>query len=130
MSHHCFIRWREVSKNKAPTKFEATMSRFRRLAEASRKELPDRQIEVDTVTTPNSLNIASSMDDPKELEKEKLEDQKRQQQFAEIRREALKWIKKNARKDFSMVGGTNPQGSMGAGGGSEGIRPVSFGGRQ
>lgn len=136
MSHPSFKRWRELGNKTMPSRFESTVNRFRRLAEVTtptrdrKYQQPDRRIEVDTVTTPNALNMASSMEDPAELEKERQEERERQLDFTRSRLLTLKWIKKQARKDFNMVGGTSPTGAMGGSGGSDGARPVSFSSRQ
>ena len=136
MSHPSFKKWRDISTGNIPSRFESLLVKFRKLQEtttptrSSKYTQPDRRIDVDTVTTPNILNMAASLDDPREIEKERQEEKARQIAFTKERIETLKEIKKQARRDFSMVGGVAPSGSMSGAGGGDGARPVSYAGRE
>lgn len=135
MSHPSFDKWRSISKGVVPTRFESNVSKFRKLSEMttptrSNKSKPDKRIEVDTVTTPNALNMATSVEDPAELEKERKSEQERQMLFNKFRYSVLNYIKKLARRDFNMIGGTSPTGMMSGAGGNDGMRPVSFSAKQ
>ena len=129
-------RWRQISKGNVPNRFESSLNKFRYLNELTnittkrRLEQPDKRIEVDTETTPNILNMATSLEDPAELDQERKEERDRQLKFIRARLQTLKWIKRQARKDFNMIGGTSPTGAMSGSGGSDGYRPVSFQARQ